>query len=71
MVALRLYEKMERELASKAANLGLVIPLGWYGFNSRLGEPTRLKRTIRGDEVPWSSKDCPWFFSGKFQGYFP
>ncbi|KAJ6510131.1 ribonuclease H-like domain-containing protein [Mycena vitilis] len=72
IVALRLYEKLVVDLVVKSSDLGRDIPEGWYGFNSRFGEPTRLKRTVRGEEVPWSTKDCPWFFSGRFQGYhFP
>lgn len=71
VVALRLYEKLVDLLDSKAARLGCEIAVGWYGFDSRMGEPTRLKRTVRGEEVAWSTKDCPWFFGGKFQGYYP
>ncbi|KAJ7774993.1 ribonuclease H-like domain-containing protein [Mycena metata] len=71
IVALRLYERLVVELEVRATRLGTNIPIGWYGFNSRMGEPTRTKKTIRGEVVPWSTKDCPWFFSGKFQGYYP
>ncbi|KAJ7186933.1 hypothetical protein C8R46DRAFT_1024903 [Mycena filopes] len=64
IVALRLYNRLVDALDARADTLGRDIPVSWYAFNSRMGEPMRLQKTIRGEEVPWSTKDCPWFFSG-------
>ncbi|KAJ6464327.1 ribonuclease H-like domain-containing protein [Mycena vulgaris] len=71
VAALRLYEAMVPRIRTEARRLQREIPTAWYTFNSRMGEPTRIKPTIRGDVVPWSIKDCTWFFGGKFQGYHP
>ncbi|KAJ7178822.1 ribonuclease H-like domain-containing protein [Mycena crocata] len=71
MVAWRLYDALVGLLEGKCRELDRDIPIGWYAFDSRMGEPVRLKRTIRGDRVPWSTKDCPWFFKDRFQGYYP
>ncbi|KAJ7821164.1 ribonuclease H-like domain-containing protein [Mycena leptocephala] len=57
IVALRLYEKLVVDLEARAVALGRDIPIGWYGFNSRMGEPTRLRRNVAGEEVVWSTKD--------------
>ncbi|KAJ7750575.1 ribonuclease H-like domain-containing protein [Mycena metata] len=70
-VSLQLYNTLVARLASHGERLGRHIPEGWYTFNSRLGDLTRTKRSIRNEVVPWSPKDCTWFFGGKFQGYFP
>ncbi|KAJ7135573.1 ribonuclease H-like domain-containing protein [Mycena epipterygia] len=71
MVSLRLYEVLLPRLHLQALQLRREISPAWYCFNSRLGEAIRTKRTIRNEVVPWSTKDCPWFFAGKFQGYYP
>ncbi|KAJ7023777.1 hypothetical protein C8F04DRAFT_1304507, partial [Mycena alexandri] len=65
--SLRLFEKLAPALATKEASLGKRIPQGWYTFNSTEGEPTRLEKSFRGSVVGWSTRDCTWFISGKFQ----
>lgn len=70
MVSLRLYEELLPLLSQKEVDLGQTIPRDWYSFNSAYGDPVRIRKTIRGDSVPWAAKDCPWFFSNKFQGYY-
>ncbi|KAJ7093623.1 ribonuclease H-like domain-containing protein [Mycena crocata] len=57
VVGYRLYVALLGRLAAKSRGLGREIPVGWYSFDSRMGEPTRLKRTVRGEEVPWSTRD--------------
>ncbi|KAJ7495934.1 ribonuclease H-like domain-containing protein [Mycena galericulata] len=71
IVSLRLYEQLSLKLETRATIMGRDIPAGWYTFDTRMGEPTRRKRNIYNKVVPWSTKDCPWFFAGKFQGYYP
>ncbi|KAJ6562864.1 hypothetical protein DFH09DRAFT_1082818 [Mycena vulgaris] len=56
IVALRLYEALQPQLRVRASQLGRDIPDAWYNFNSRMGEPTRVKRTVHGVVVPWSEK---------------
>ncbi|KAJ7239908.1 ribonuclease H-like domain-containing protein [Mycena rebaudengoi] len=70
MASLRLYDKLLTELGLFEHQLGQTISVGWYTFNSTHGEATRTKKTIRGEEVPWATKDCPWFFGNKFQQYY-
>ncbi|KAJ7040628.1 hypothetical protein C8F04DRAFT_1177965 [Mycena alexandri] len=62
VVALRLYERLDAELNLKAAQISRDIPFGWYSFDSRMGEATRIKRSIRSESVPWSSKDYDCVF---------
>jgi hypothetical protein len=70
MASLKLFDKLCVDLSLKAQEVGMPIPVDWYSFNSTHGEAVRLKVTVRGDEVPWATKDCPWFFAGKFQQYY-
>ncbi|KAJ6579189.1 ribonuclease H-like domain-containing protein [Mycena vulgaris] len=56
IVVLRLYEALQPQLRARASQLGRDIPDAWYNFNSRMGEPTRVKRTVHGVVVPWSEK---------------
>jgi hypothetical protein len=70
IASLRLYEKLTTALDSKATSLGQDIPEDWYSFNSARGEPTRVDLSFRGEELPWTPRVCPWFFLGKFQGYY-
>ncbi|KAJ7017269.1 hypothetical protein C8F04DRAFT_1279756 [Mycena alexandri] len=67
-VSLRLYEKLRPALESKEMELGKAIPSQWFSFNARLGEPTRRMKSVRGVELPWSTRDCTWYSVGKFQG---
>ncbi|KAJ7205116.1 ribonuclease H-like domain-containing protein [Mycena rebaudengoi] len=69
-VSLMLHRQLESDLAEKAVDIRQPIYPGWYSFNSTYGEPTRIVRNVRGERVLWTTRDCPWFFSGKFQGYF-
>ncbi|KAJ7705897.1 ribonuclease H-like domain-containing protein [Mycena metata] len=64
-----MYPLLVAALEDKADVLGQQIPSDWYTVNGRYGQPTRLRRTYWGKEVEWNSRDCPWFFGGKFQGY--
>ncbi|KAJ7131527.1 ribonuclease H-like domain-containing protein [Mycena crocata] len=68
--SLRLYEALVPRLDTKRTASNIIIQEGWYTFNSAYGEPTRIKKTYWGKDAPWSTRDCPWFFSGKFQGYY-
>ncbi|KAJ7118461.1 ribonuclease H-like domain-containing protein [Mycena crocata] len=69
VASLKLYEVLVPALARKAEMVSRRIPDDWYCFNSNLGETYRLTKSVTNSEVPWNAKDCPWFFSGKFQGY--
>ncbi|KAJ7115109.1 ribonuclease H-like domain-containing protein [Mycena crocata] len=68
--SLKLYEELVPRLQEMALQRDIRISEGWYTFNSSYGEPTRTKKTYWGKEAPWSTRDCPWFFTGKFQGYY-
>ncbi|KAJ7114863.1 ribonuclease H-like domain-containing protein [Mycena epipterygia] len=67
--ALRLYETIQPQLEEKALGILHGIPSGWYTMDGAYGEAVRTKRSIRGQHILWSSKDCPWFGGGKFLGY--
>ncbi|KAJ7221922.1 ribonuclease H-like domain-containing protein [Mycena rebaudengoi] len=70
VASLRIYSEVAPALFVKGEKLGKSIPAEWYSFNSTYGEPMRTTRNIHSEEVAWSVKDCPWWFSNKFQGYF-
>ncbi|KAJ6630465.1 ribonuclease H-like domain-containing protein [Mycena sp. CBHHK59/15] len=70
IASLRLYDKLIPLLETKGSTLGRPIPSEWYSFNAFRGDLFRRTLTVRGETVPWSIKDCSWFFGGKFQGYF-
>ncbi|KAJ7229263.1 ribonuclease H-like domain-containing protein [Mycena rebaudengoi] len=70
MISLRLFHKLKEALDVKEADIAQVIPNGWYTFNSKYGEPVRQRKTIRGEDINWATKDCPWFIGGKFQNYY-
>ncbi|KAJ7683358.1 hypothetical protein B0H17DRAFT_1227851 [Mycena rosella] len=57
IAALHLYVELVPRLKGEARRLQRDISSAWYSFNSRMGEPTRMKRTIRDEVVPWSVKD--------------
>ncbi|KAJ7023291.1 ribonuclease H-like domain-containing protein [Mycena alexandri] len=68
VASLRLYEKLDPELRSANCRTDQTFSMGWYTFNSVMGEAMRSKLSVRNQNVPWSTKDCTWFAGGKFQG---
>ncbi|KAJ7617680.1 ribonuclease H-like domain-containing protein [Mycena polygramma] len=66
---LRLYEVLVPALEDKSRKLRTSIPQNWYTVDGRYGELMRKFPTATGEIVPWSVKDCYWFYGGKFQGY--
>ncbi|KAJ7677844.1 ribonuclease H-like domain-containing protein [Mycena polygramma] len=71
IASLALYNTIEAPLAQKGVDLQIDIPSAWYTFNSKNGEPTRIKGAIDGSEIPWKTGDCTWYSGGKFIGYHP
>ncbi|KAJ7474797.1 ribonuclease H-like domain-containing protein [Mycena latifolia] len=69
VAALRLFEVLEAELDRKSALIEQAIPDAWYRFNSRSGEPVRLKLSPEGVELPWKVNDCTWYVGGKYSGW--
>jgi hypothetical protein len=67
-ISLRLYERTSVKLRDMEAEIGKPIPRDWYTFNTTLTEAMRVQRSIRNVELPWSTRDCTWFVSGKFHG---
>ncbi|KAJ7764355.1 ribonuclease H-like domain-containing protein [Mycena metata] len=70
VVGLRLFQKLDPMLKTIADQEDVVFSTSWYTFNSCMGEPMRTRKSIRGADIPWSTKDCTWFSSGKFQGKY-
>ncbi|KAJ7753758.1 ribonuclease H-like domain-containing protein [Mycena metata] len=68
--ALRVHELLAPDMAAEEANPETTFSTDWYTFNCTLGDAMRIKRSIRGAEVPWSMKDCTWFSNNKFQGKY-
>ncbi|KAJ7152535.1 ribonuclease H-like domain-containing protein [Mycena filopes] len=64
-----LYSALSPALEQKVLEIGSPIPKGWYSFNTRYGEPTRLKKNDDGSETPWKVSDCNWWVGGKYVGY--
>ncbi|KAJ7695922.1 ribonuclease H-like domain-containing protein [Mycena rosella] len=52
--SLEVYRVISRNLRQKQRQLGRAIPEDWYTFNYRVGEPTRLEATVRGEYLHWS-----------------
>ncbi|KAJ7672311.1 ribonuclease H-like domain-containing protein [Mycena polygramma] len=69
IASLALHDALEVELANKSANLAVDIPTAWYTFNTKCGEPIRVKPAMDGSDVPWKVGDCTWYSGGKFIGY--
>ncbi|KAJ7622778.1 ribonuclease H-like domain-containing protein [Mycena polygramma] len=69
IASLALYDTLEIELAVKSADLAIDIPSAWYTFNTKCGEPMRVKPAMDGTEVPWKTSDCTWYGGGRFIGY--
>ncbi|KAJ7024882.1 hypothetical protein C8F04DRAFT_1192050 [Mycena alexandri] len=68
VVPLRLYEMLDPELINTNNQSDITFNPVWYTFNSVMGEATRLRASVRNTDIPWSTMDCTWFASGKFQG---
>ncbi|KAJ7270159.1 ribonuclease H-like domain-containing protein [Mycena haematopus] len=60
VAALRLYEVLTGSLEHKCIEHHVEIPEAWYKFNTKLGEPSRLKRAWDGTELVWKTSDCTW-----------
>ncbi|KAJ7697476.1 ribonuclease H-like domain-containing protein [Mycena rosella] len=69
IASIRLYEVLVDALKRQSNEIGQEIPAAWYRFNSRSGEPTRMKLSAEGTEITWRTSDCTWYVGGKFQGY--
>ncbi|KAJ7183727.1 ribonuclease H-like domain-containing protein [Mycena filopes] len=69
VASLRLHEALTEALDQKSVEIGCPIPGAWYTFNTKAGEPTRVKRGADGTEINWKTSDCTWFAGGRFQGY--
>lgn len=68
VISLRLYENLAPVLQADGASQGKAVPEDWYTFNSTMGETVRTRLSVRGEEVPWSTKDCSWYSGNKYQG---
>ncbi|KAJ7715121.1 ribonuclease H-like domain-containing protein [Mycena metata] len=68
--SLRLYEELVLDMAEEAANPETTFSTDWYTFNCTIGEAMRVRRSVRGAEVPWSTRDCTWYANNKFQGKY-
>ncbi|KAJ7182685.1 ribonuclease H-like domain-containing protein [Mycena crocata] len=64
----KVYTLMKPALQQKSIDIGAEIPAAWYTFNTRHGEPTRMKKAADGSEVVWKTSDCTWFGGGKYIG---
>ncbi|KAJ7488884.1 ribonuclease H-like domain-containing protein [Mycena latifolia] len=53
IAALRLYEVLKPQLERKSKAIEQHIPDAWYRFNSKSGEPIRLKQAPDGGDIPW------------------
>ncbi|KAJ7161102.1 ribonuclease H-like domain-containing protein [Mycena filopes] len=60
-----LYHTLVPALEQKTVEIGSPIPKGWYTFNTRLGEPTRLKKNDDGSEMAWKASDCNWWVGAR------
>lgn len=64
-----MYKLLVPALQQKSKTIDAPIPAAWYTFNTRMGEPTRLKKGADGNEVIWKTGDCYWYGGGRFIGY--
>ncbi|KAJ7434139.1 hypothetical protein FB451DRAFT_1380013 [Mycena latifolia] len=60
---------LEAEHDRKSTMIEQPIPDAWYRFNSRSGEPMRLKPSPDGVEFTWRVNDCTWYVGGKYSGW--
>ncbi|KAJ7758267.1 ribonuclease H-like domain-containing protein [Mycena metata] len=68
-VALRVHEALAPNMDEEEADTDTTFSRDWYTFNCTFGEAMRMKRSVRGVEIPWSMKDCTWYANNKFQGH--
>ncbi|KAJ7926837.1 ribonuclease H-like domain-containing protein [Mycena leptocephala] len=68
LASLRLHEVLVDALAVKSKEIKSDIPAAWYTFNTKIGEPTRLKRDTDGMEIVWKPSDCTWYGGGRYLG---
>jgi hypothetical protein len=52
---------LKDRLEDKHEEIGPAFALGWYTFNSRLGEPTHTRLAADGTEVICKPSDCTWY----------
>ncbi|KAJ7739612.1 ribonuclease H-like domain-containing protein [Mycena metata] len=57
MASLRLHKSLVEELKKKSAEVESPIPKAWYSFNTKAGEPTRIKRGADNTEIAWKTSD--------------
>ncbi|KAJ6527486.1 ribonuclease H-like domain-containing protein [Mycena capillaripes] len=69
VASLYLHDVLVPALEARCTEIQTDIPAAWFTFNTRHGEPTRMKRAADGAEVVWKPRDCTWYVTGKFQGY--
>ncbi|KAJ6536051.1 ribonuclease H-like domain-containing protein [Mycena capillaripes] len=69
VASLRLHDVLSSSLERRSIEIKTDIPSAWYTFNTKIGEPTRVKRAVDGTEIIWKATDCTWYGGGKFQGY--
>ncbi|KAJ6449311.1 ribonuclease H-like domain-containing protein [Mycena vitilis] len=58
VASLRLHEVLKVTLPERGNEIGAEIPAAWYTFNTKTGEPTRVKRAADGTEIVWRTSDC-------------
>ncbi|KAJ7187196.1 ribonuclease H-like domain-containing protein [Mycena filopes] len=58
VASLRLYEVLGPALERRSTEIDSQIPGAWYTFNTKAGEPTRVKRAADGTEITWKTSDC-------------
>ncbi|KAJ6489530.1 ribonuclease H-like domain-containing protein [Mycena vitilis] len=69
--SLEVFHVLSAMVRKKGVALGIQeIPEDWYSFDCQAGKPTRRMCSWRGEVLPWSTKFCPWWSAGKFQGYY-
>ncbi|KAJ6544571.1 hypothetical protein DFH09DRAFT_1088445 [Mycena vulgaris] len=68
-VRTKLCYRVPNVLDRKNIEIGQDIPVAWYTFNSKSGEPIRIKLGWGRSEVTWRTSDCTWYGQGKFVGY--
>ncbi|KAJ7029485.1 ribonuclease H-like domain-containing protein [Mycena alexandri] len=69
VASLMLYDKLKVDLEAKTLAIGSPIPKGWYTYNTKHGDPIRIKKAQDGSDIGWKASDCNWWAAGKFQGY--
>ncbi|KAJ7635499.1 ribonuclease H-like domain-containing protein [Mycena polygramma] len=57
IASLRIHRAVVTPLKEMGVRIGSPIPSGWYTFNTRMGEPTRIKHAPDGSEIPFKTSD--------------